>query len=461
MSPEAARGEAPVPAMDVFAAGVLLGELLSGGPLLRERDPMRAVQRVQQEDLELPATWKVDDSLRGIVQRALARDVRTRYDSARSMRDALLAWLHPDSDRRTPMPPGQPRHAGLPAAPHAPQDRLPGAGESVVRIQRLATSDTESLASLSAEILRDVALTNKLLRMVNTVQFTAVAGGGISTVSRAVALVGFAGIRNMALSVLLLEHMQTRQHAAQLKEEFLRALMAGTLAGELAPLARESEEAFIGAMFQNLGRLLTEYYFPEEAVQIRQQVARNDTTATREMAARRILGIGLEDLGLGVAKAWGLPDSLQKALRVPEGDVPQHAAPAGVERLRWMGRGANAMAAAMLSSDGEAQTAALRAAADQYAHVLGVPARQIVSATLESREQLRQLASAMGLQVAVGAPARRLLEATMTMSEQATVATAALHAHDKTLIESHPDSESPLVALTRGLTELRASLATR
>jgi serine/threonine protein kinase len=459
ISPEAARGEAPVPAMDVFAAGVLLGELLSGGPLLRESDPMRAVQRVQVEDLELPATTKVDQTLRGIVQRALARDVRTRYDSARSMHSALLAWLNPDSDLA---PDAAGSHATLEFLLRRMRHKtdFPALSESVVRIQRLATSDTESLKSLTDEILRDVSLTNKLLRMVNTVQFTAVAGGGISTVSRAVALVGFAGIRNMALSVLLLEHMGDKAHAAQLKEEFLRALMAGTLAGELSPLARESEEAFLGAMFQNLGRLLTEYYFPEEAVQIRQQVARNDTTATREMAARRILGIGLEDLGLGVAKAWGLPDSLQKALRVPEGDVPQHAAPAGVERLRWMGRGANAMAAAMLSSDGEAQTAALRAAADQYAHVLGVPARQIVSATLESREQLRQLASAMGLQVAVGAPARRLLEATMTMSEQATVATAALHAHDKTLIESHPDSESPLVALTRGLTELRASLAT-
>ena len=110
--------------------------------------------------------------------------------------------------------------------------------------------------------------------------------------------------------------IRDRVHAAQLKEEFLRALMAGTLAGELSPLARESEEAFLAAMFQNLGRLLTEYYFPEEAVQIRQQVARNDSTGTREVASRRILGIGLQDLGLGVAKAWGLPESLQQALDV-------------------------------------------------------------------------------------------------------------------------------------------------
>jgi serine/threonine protein kinase len=456
MSPEAARGEAPVPAMDVFAAGVLLGELLSGGPLMRESDPMRAVQRVQVEDLELPATTKVDQTLRGIVQRALARDVRTRYDSARAMHGALLAWLNPDSDLA---PDAAGSHATLEFLLRRMRHKtdFPALSESVVRIQRLAASDTESLRSLTDEILRDVSLTNKLLRMVNTAHFTAVAGGGISTVSRAVALVGFAGIRNMALSVLLLEHMGDKVHAAQLKEEFLRALMAGTLAGELSPLARESEEAFLAAMFQNLGRLLTEYYFPEEAVQIRQQVARNDTTATREAASRRILGIGVEDLGLGVAKAWGLPESLQKALRVPMGDVPAHAVPAGVDRLRWVGRGANAMAEALLGSDGDAQTAALHAAADQYAQALGVPARKIVTATLESREQLRQLASAMGLQVAVGAPARRLLEATLPMGTEA--GTAALQSYDKTIIESHPGLAPPQVALSRGLADLRGALA--
>jgi serine/threonine protein kinase len=455
MSPEAARGEAPVPAMDVFAAGVLLGELLSGGPLMRETDPMRAVRRVQVEDLELPATAKVDQTLRGIVQRALARDVRTRYDSARSMHSALLAWLNPDSGLA---PESAGSHATLEFLLRRMRHKtdFPALSESVVRIQRLATSDTESIRSLTDEILRDVSLTNKLLRMVNTAHFTAVAGGGISTVSRAVALVGFAGIRNMALSVLLLEHMGDKVHAAQLKEEFLRALMAGTLAGELSPLARESEEAFLAAMFQNLGRLLTEYYFPEEAVQIRQQVARNDSAATREVASRRILGIGLQDLGLGVAKAWGLPESLQQALRVPEGEVLTHAAPAGLERLRWLGRGANAMAAAMLGSDGDAQTAALHAEADRYAQVLGVPARKIVSSTLESREQLRQLASAMGLQVAPGAPARRLLEATMPMGTQDT---HALRAHDKTLIEVRPEPLAPQVALNRGLSELRAALA--
>ncbi|HRD99144.1 MAG TPA: GAF domain-containing protein, partial [Rubrivivax sp.] len=77
--------------------------------------------------------------------------------------------------------------------------------------------------------------------------------------------------------------------------------------------------------------------------------------------------------------------------------------------------------------------------------------------TLQSREQLRQLANAMGLQVAVGAPARRLLEATLPMGTDA--ATAVLQAHDRTLIEPHHEPVPAQAALSRGLADLRAALA--
>ena len=112
-----------------------------------------------------------------------------------------------------------------------------------------------------------LALPDKLLRVVNSAHFAR--SGSINTVSRAVTLVGFNGIRNMALSLVLLEHMQDKTHAAQLKDEFVRCLLAGTLGGEMCAGSKEAEEAFIGAMFQNLGRLLTQFYFPEEAAQVR------------------------------------------------------------------------------------------------------------------------------------------------------------------------------------------------
>ena len=454
MSPEAARGEAPLPAMDVFSAGVMLGELLAGAPLMRETDPYRAIARVQTEDLQLPAQLKVDDTLRGIVHRALARDSAQRYDSARSLHAALSAWLTPKDMAAA----ADDSHATLEFLLRRMRHKtdFPAMSSSVVRIQRVAMSETESLASLSDEILKDVALTNKLLRMVNTVHFTSVAGGGISTVSRAVALVGFAGIRNMALSVILMEHMGDKGHAAQLKEEFLRALMAGTLASDLTPVARESEEAFLAAMFQNLGRLLTEYYFQEEAVQIRQHLAQVPVTpAAREAMARKVLGIGFDELGAGVAKAWGLPDTLQRSLRAPDGEVPKHMvdrrADQGVERMRWLGRGANALTDAMLGADGDAQAAALSEVAERYAPALGLLPRDMLVCAQAARVHLSALAQAMGLSVAANAPARRLLQATTTPS--AADASAVLS------LDAASPAAAPAARLGDGLTAVKRALA--
>ena len=53
MSPEATEGGLPTATMDVFSAGIVLVELLSGEKLIRERDPYRAMVRVASEDLSL------------------------------------------------------------------------------------------------------------------------------------------------------------------------------------------------------------------------------------------------------------------------------------------------------------------------------------------------------------------------------------------------------------------------
>ena len=56
---------------------------------------------------------------------------------------------------------------------------FPALSDSVTRIQSMARSDTESVGSVTNEILKDVALTNKLLRMVNTAHFSNAGGGNI------------------------------------------------------------------------------------------------------------------------------------------------------------------------------------------------------------------------------------------------------------------------------------------
>jgi serine/threonine protein kinase len=419
MSPEAARGEPPLPAMDVYAAGAMLAELLVGEALLKETDPWRAVQRVQQEDLALPPAAPVDESLRGIVQRALARDTGLRYDSAGTLHEVLGAWLKSTAEAdEGAAAEASDGHATLQFLLRRMRHKtdFPALSAQVARILRLTSSETESLNRLAEEIMQDVALTNKLLRMVNAAHFTSAAGGGIGTVSRAVALVGVAGIRNLVLSALLLEHMGDKAHAARIQQEFLRALMAGSLARELTPLARESEEAFLAGMLRNLGRLLTEYYFPEEALQIhRQTPGGEDGLHGLETAAQRVLGIGFDELTAGVARAWGLPARLQRALAAPEAAATSASAVRGssaevaVERLRRLGHSANELTDLLLASDADTQAEPLAAAAARHAALLGCSVDAVVAAAHGARVRLRQMAQALGLKGLNQVAAKRLL----------------------------------------------------
>lgn len=448
ISPEAARGEAPHPRMDVFAAGVLLAELLSGQRLLAERDPLRALERVQSEDLRLPplASADVDDALRALVDRALSRDPAQRWDSAAPLRDALTQWLH------------QPELAEAGAGDEAPSAALefllrrmrtksdfPALSDSMERVQKLTQSEGDSLATLSGAILKDVALTNKLLRLVNTAQYRHAGGGSINTVSRAVQLIGFAGVRNLALSLVLLERMQDRGHAARLKTEFMRGLMAGSLARELSPSAREGEELFIGTLFQSLGRLLCEFYFPEEAQQVRRLVREGQGTRaplSEATASARVLGISYEELGVGVAKRWGLPDSLTHLMRRPPGEPPQRLVEQPLERQRWIARAANDTADLMLATEPDKLATPLHRLAEQHAKALRLSAAQFESACTAARERLSHLADAMEIQLERQSPAQRLLPtqemATVALSrDEAVLAAAALPPDAPTALDEH------------------------
>ena len=410
MSPEAATGAPPTAAMDIFSAAIVLTELLCGHRLIDERDPWRAMQRVALEDLKLPADLgsEVDDALRAILLRGLARDPRERHPSALVFRDELRKWLRPVT---APLAGDEARSGTVDFLLRRMRHKsdFPAMSGSIVRIQSISSSDRESVASLTNEILKDVALTNKLLRLVNTPQYTR--GGPISTVSRAVTLVGFNGIRTMALSLVLLEHMQDKAHANLLKEEFLRSLMAGAIAAELSPpRSEEGEEAFLGAMFQNLGRLLTEYYFPEEARAVRALMGGKEPLP--EISATiTVLGLSYEQLGVGISKAWNLPDSIRHCMRKPEGPPPGTPPKEAGERLRWIALASNEMADALLHHEPGDAVVKVAQAGQRYARSLGLDSKGVEQATQRARDKLAEMAKAIEFNVAPDSVAARLLKA--------------------------------------------------
>ena len=88
---------------------------------------------------------------------------------------------------------------------HSKSD-FPALSNIITEINLIVASESDSANKLARVILQDFALTYKLLRMVNTVSYGQF-GGTISTISKAVVIVGFETVRNIATSLIMLEFM--------------------------------------------------------------------------------------------------------------------------------------------------------------------------------------------------------------------------------------------------------------
>ncbi len=322
MAPEYIERRVSDSRADVFAAGLIFYEMLTGRRAVDGANVFEIMHRLANEDIRLPADGDslVDDQLADILYKAVARDPEMRYQSAAKFAEALDNYLEPEEEASAPTG-KQATLDFLLRRMHRKSD-FPALSESVSAINKLASSETESINKLSNSILKDFALTNKILRLVNAAYFRPAGGGKISTVSRAVIVLGFEAVRNIAITVLLFEHMQNKGNVVQLKEDFLRANLAGMLAKDISAQAkmRDLEQIFICSLFQNLGRLLSQYYFPEESEEIRRQVVQKP--CTEDQAAMQVLGITFEDLGIAIARQWGFPNMILYSMqKLPAGSV--------------------------------------------------------------------------------------------------------------------------------------------
>jgi serine/threonine-protein kinase len=89
LPPEVIGARAPDERADVYAAGVVLAELLAGGLPLAELDDVAYLERIEAEGFPVPAA--VPGPLRHVVELATARDLADRYPSA-AVFAAALGW---------------------------------------------------------------------------------------------------------------------------------------------------------------------------------------------------------------------------------------------------------------------------------------------------------------------------------------------------------------------------------
>ena len=246
MAPEYISNEEIGPKSDIFSFGMLLYELLTGQQAVRGKDTHEVMRRIVQDVIAPPSKHndQIDEKLDDLVMRALKKDPSERYYDAEQMKIALELYLSPDMpELKEGVDPKQSTLEFLLRRMRVKGD-FPALSESVTSINRIASSDKESVNKLSNSVLKDFALTNKLLKLVNSVMYSQFDSGSISTISRAVVILGFDSVRSIALSLMMFDNMQNKGHAQQLKEEFVRSLFSGMLARGLAgrALVKDAEE---------------------------------------------------------------------------------------------------------------------------------------------------------------------------------------------------------------------------
>lgn len=368
-----------------------------------------------------------------------AAEAEAEPDPVAVMREALLARL---SDKMS-------RNADFPAV-----------RDSIRTIQSVARSETAHLRVFTDQILTDVSVTNKLLRLINTAFYSTVGGGTITTVSRAIALMGFSPVGMLAGSVMLFDKLPKGPHAERMREEFAHSLMAAILAHEMCPMRQTEENAYISALFQHLGKMLANLHLQDEARQIEAQGEEQGLAANdREGHARLekdVMGLTFDELTIEIAQQWGWPESLVQSLRPMVPDDPEKPAEQH-EYLRMVVTGANTLGRELLRLSGAERLAAAERFHAQWGIPLGLKLEDMEGLVERAMQKWFDVAKTLGLPRPGTKPAAKKTAApaapTPLSGPMTTARPAAKTAAAPRPAAAKPAAASPAVtdALSRGI----------
>ncbi len=389
-APELISGDKATASADIFSLGVMLNEMVTGLPFIEKAKKPTALPTtgVTPKSIQI----HLDEALESIILKATSKAPEDRYANTNTMRQALLDYLTPVHGEHKPVD----AHSTMDFLLRRMRSKsdFPALSHTISEINRLADDDSASNNALAQSILNDFALTNKLLKLVNTVTYGQF-GGHINTISKAVVILGFETVRNVAMSLILLDFLQNKAQASQLKDDVLASFFAGIVAAQLAPSShvKNAEEAIICSMFRNLGKLLASFYFFEESQQVSRLVDQGDS---EDKASVKVLGMSYNELGIGVAKSWNFPPRLIAGMRKLSGD--RVIKPNGeLESLSLTVNLANELCTIASNGNIADKSKALKQLATRYENALSVSEQQLRQSMESALDELAARARIVGI----------------------------------------------------------------
>ena len=196
---------------------------------------------------------------------------------------------------------------------------LPVFSRTIRDIRNVSSSSRSSAQDLSDVIGHDASMAARVIQIANSPLFN-LQNRDIDTISSAVVLVGFDAVRELAISVSVIEEMLKGRQHARVGQHMAQAFHAAAQARSFARICgHKSEEAFVAALLKAVGDTAFWSRADQEAVAIEALVAGG---ADLIQAQQEVLGFELSELGRVLAADWNLGDLVGHVLDGRHDDVP-------------------------------------------------------------------------------------------------------------------------------------------
>lgn len=186
----------------------------------------------------------------------------------------------------------------------ARSENLPVLPQVANNVLKLVDSPDASPRALEQIIIRDPAVTAKILRVANSSFYGL---SGVDTIGRAVATLGMNTIRSLVVGIAYQQLMAGKEQASHYsKAEFWKHSLATGIACKVIGMIKmpgKAEELYGIGMIHDVGILVMDRFLPNE-LNLVIQTAKAKKCSVNEIEAE-LLGFDHSDVGALLAEKWG------------------------------------------------------------------------------------------------------------------------------------------------------------
>lgn len=193
--------------------------------------------------------------------------------------------------------------------------QLPVLSGVMRELNAVTQADDTCAAQLSEIILKDSALTAKVLRIANSVYHNPNPDNPINTISRAVVQLGFPGIKAISLSVMMIDSLLKQESKERMLEWMARGFHTGIQAENLVRSAggnEKQEEVFITSLLMHVGEMA--FWSCKNKVVDKLDRQLDAHSSGDHSTEEEVLGTSMRAISEALAEAWNLGGHVREVL---------------------------------------------------------------------------------------------------------------------------------------------------